>query len=551
MSEFKVLTPQMVWQDYCVDALPFEGQILEEFCNWSAQTTVYSFLAHQKNDSEIRAIMKVYSPLSGAKKRTVLIAPEYDRDPDYNLIVALVARGCCVAVPDLSGEGTPATTYSGIFSYGKFSEAGDHVRKVMPTAKDTCQYLYTIIVKRAALFLKNEGYGIPVLVGLSDAVEVAMAAVGTGTEVVGLAAFNGSGYREYIRLNKYGDSRELELDEERLAWLSGVASVAYAKFVNVPVFLSIGTNSRKADPDRVANLIALLPHDRVHIVFSPRACDYLDPDAFRSFEIWSSAMFNEFQLPECPELEIRVAEDGKIYFEVNCDVSSILVSASIYYSYGVYQHGVRDWLMLDGESISANSFLASPELYDHEGPLFAYAEVRYLTGLTLSSTVEYMFLGGKSVPPCDISENPVIFDAELGESSGFVEEYKGDVLVESGIRTVVSPFGVKGVTTKYDALTTYHFRHEAMHNGSILRLDLLSEGDSEVEVAVLCVKEDGGVRRFAAKDTVCDTKGMFVGHRFSVTDFKDRNYLPLRDWKSVRSLSIKGRGVAVGNIIII
>lgn len=539
----------MVWQDYRADAVSLEQQELGESCSSDVRQTIYGFTALRDEEGEIRAVAKVFTPLTHDAEHTVLIVPEYHKDPDYHLIMELVKMGYRVVSPNLSGEGAACTVYEGKYAYGRYVNAGERLKKVCPTAKDTCQYLYTVIIRRTMQLIEEEGFAPFVVIGLSDAVEVAMAACATGKNALALAAFNGSGYREYIRLNKYGEGRELELDEERVAWLTGVASVAYAKFLDCPFFLSIGTNSTKSDPDRVSNLLALLGSNRVHVVFSPRVADYLNPAAFRSFEIWLSGIFHETPLPECPDLEIRVAEDGKLYFEAHCDVSAMIQGVSIYYSYGDYQHGVRDWLELEGESISADSFLASPQYYDETGPLFAYAEVRYLTGLTLSSTVEYVFLGGKRVHEGERESYRVIFNAEE-EATSFIEEYTGDVLVESGISTVVSPYGVKGITTRYDALTTYHFHPQTMQESNLLQLDFLSEGAGKIEVTLECVEEDN-VKRYVVRDEIGQTQGMFVSRRYRVQDFKDERFLPLRSWKSARSLSVKGQAVAVGSIIMI
>ena len=92
--------------------------------------------------------------------------------------------------------------------YGLYEKAGDHIKKVMPTAKETSQYLYTIIARRTLTFVKRVvSDGKIIVMGLSDAVEIAIAVSALEKDVVdGLACLNGAGYREYIKQNRYAFS---------------------------------------------------------------------------------------------------------------------------------------------------------------------------------------------------------------------------------------------------------------------------------------------------------------------------------------------------------
>ena len=75
--------------------------------------------------------------------------------PDEKLIISLVRAGYAVVVPDLSGVGEFKTEFPESLEYGLYEKAGEHIKKVMPTAKETSQYLYTIIVRRALTFVKR------------------------------------------------------------------------------------------------------------------------------------------------------------------------------------------------------------------------------------------------------------------------------------------------------------------------------------------------------------------------------------------------------------
>ena len=103
----------------------------------------------------------------------------------------LVNSGYLVVMPDLTGISNPRTNYPLSLEYGYIDKAGDRIKKVMPTPMDTCQYLYTVIVRRTLVFIRETfGFADSVLLGMGDAVEVAMQAAGVSKNVRGLACFS-------------------------------------------------------------------------------------------------------------------------------------------------------------------------------------------------------------------------------------------------------------------------------------------------------------------------------------------------------------------------
>lgn len=551
--DYKIMLPQTIWQDYDPSQEELGAKLVGEQINDNVITKNYRFIALTTDDGNIDVAVKVVSPLDGSD-RAVVIVEEYHREPSEELVLDLVASGYVVIIPDISGVHSTPTTFPESLYYGAYDKAGEHIEKVSPTAKDTCQYLYAIIVKRALEFVKKElNVQEIALVGLGNAVEVAMIVAGTGADVKGLACINGAGYREYIRLNKYGSEKELVLDEERMCWLTGIASVAYAKHVKAPTFIALGSNSELVDMDRVENLTALLESD-THIVISPMAGNFILPDAYLGFKIWLKSIFDDRTLPEIPKIDIRVSEEGKIYFDVDCDPSAMVNKVVVYYSTGDYNHEIRAWNKEDGICISFNNeYIASPAVYDEKAPLFAYAEVQYESGLTLTSLPEYVELKGLPVIPCakkKIGRNAIIYQPSQ-EKGNFVEDCDKEVLMARGIEMFKTKRGVMGVKSKHGALKTYHFAPSVGENEEkILQIDIYTEEFTRACVTLYVDTEDG-TRAYTAEDNVQDTKGLFVSYMFKKSDFKDNKLMPLTDWAEVKALSVKGEGIAISNILFI
>ncbi|MFA5449913.1 MAG: hypothetical protein WC292_05705 [Clostridia bacterium] len=545
-----ILLPSAIWQGYDPDAEALEPQLLAEDKRENIHMQTYVVTALSEGDDKLLVAVKIYRPDSGVGQ-TILIVPEYHRPPSRELIFDLAKSGFTVVVPDLSGVAHPPTIFPKAYEYGNFDKAGDHIKRVTPTAKETSQYLYTIIIKRMLAFIKQSLPLNPIgLVGLGDAVEVAMQAAGSGGKVGALACLNSAGYREYIRLNKYGGGKELVMDEERIAWLAGVASVAYAKYINVPTFIAIGTNSEKSDIDRVENLLALIPGDRTYTSFSPRTSDFLLPYTYRTFKLWLQKTLSGEAFPDCPRAMVRVNEEGKIYVDIDCDPSSMIEKVTVYYSYGEYNHEIRDWLKKEGISVSFNEFIATIEVSDPDAPLFVFAEVRYENGIALSSLPEYMELAGQPVKAKPIIKpSRIVFEPSNGKDV-FVECYKGEVLMDYALE-IVAPNSAKGISSKIGSLKTYHIdRHLNIPSESLLQVELFSSEPREVTITLQNKVEDG-IKKYAAVINITDTKGFFIGNKLKASDFKDERMMPLAAWSNIRSIEINGGDIIIGNILFI
>lgn len=543
--EYKILTPSMVWQGYDPEAEPLET-IKEE---GGVSKEIYRFTALVKGGEKVRVAVRVMHP-SRDPAGAVLVVHQYNSLPDDWMLNDLVNSGYLVVMPDLTGISNPRTNYPLSLEYGYIDKAGDRIKKVMPTPMDTCQYLYTVIVRRTLVFIRETfGFADSVLLGMGDAVEVAMQAAGVSKNVRGLACLNGSGYREYIRLNKYGGGNELVMDEERMSWLSGVSSVAYAKYIEAPAFIAIGTNSTISDIDRLPNLKALMPAEEFHTVYSPSAGDFIMPEAYASLKIWLKSVFYDLPLPRCPEAEIRVNDDGSLYVDVHCDAKEEIESVNVYYSEGEYDHKIRYWQHIKGISIACGEYIATPTVSEEDIPFFAFAEVKYSSGLTLCSLIDFAELGELAVKPKKETASRVIYEASIGKN-GFIDGYNGDVLPRSGLSLVRIPSGASGITSRYGSLKTFIKNPKGgIDESSILHIDMCSDEYKEVVVSLEKPNSEGS-KVYKATVRLAPTKGLFSGVQLKASDFKDEKMMPLADW-SISSLKISANNVIVGNILFV
>lgn len=548
--EYKIMTPIQVWQDYN------EEEELELYRNENIIDKEYGFSTYTINamntdDGAVKAVVNVAQKIGRVATKAILIVQEYHREVDKEVIRSLAQEGYVVVVPDCSSIGQQyKTTFPDSLSYGAIDKAGEHIIKVCPTAKDTCQYLYSVITRRTITFITSELHiNDIVLMGIGDATEVAMQVAGCDSRLKGLVCVNGSGYKEYLNLNKYGNKKELVIDEQLMCWLTGVAAVAYAKHISVPVLFAISSNSKQTDIDRLPNLLGLLKEKHSNIVITPRSSGSISYYAYKTIIKWMEQVFEKGILLQRPKIAINVSE-GAVYAEVKADRSKDIKDVYVYYSVGEYDHQVRNWQKSECQTISKNQFIAKLDISQQSGPLFAFCDIIYKEEFSLSSMQTFVELEDLDIKPTEAISSRIVYEGSMGIDS-FTEESEKAILLQNSIMVEKTPIGLKGVTSEYGELISYDIGRFGQYNkGRILQIDVYSNKDISLEIKLI-VKKDDFVEEYSASSYMIAGSGAFTGHKFSSNDFKNTRMLPLEDWVDVKAIKICNKHVIIGKILFI
>ncbi|HQC54966.1 MAG TPA: hypothetical protein PKX91_04490 [Clostridia bacterium] len=554
----KIVVPQELWKDYDPKAMDLNIQELATTQKDSYVLSRYQIDAIKVEDGMVQASIKVTTPIFDTNK-IILLLGNYSAPPATSLALSLVDQGYIVISPDLTGLSSYPTKYPKSLEYCLYNvETKDRLEHLEDTAFESNQYTYSKIVKRTLVFIdKMYPEKEVVLVTLGDSIEVGMQTVGSSVEhnIKGMACINGSGYKEYLGTNKFGEDSEIAIDitQERIGWLSAVAAVSYARNIKIPTLIAIGSNAEFADMDRLINLQTLCGENEIFTIIHPGITDYLPPSGYRSVLAWINAIFKNLPIPTRPKVEIRVNEENKVYFDVDCDPSQLIEEVRVYYSYGEYNHALRGWHFEKAISISYNEYIASPKIYEADVPLFTFAEVIYANGLTISSLVEYIELEDYDIEGEDQTKqsNKLVVLYNVTDGIGlFKEEFDGEVLLENTLRMTKIPSGAKGITTDSNAMKIYPLELSLQDvEDKDLQIELYSDFEGRVEIVLQCSIDKKIVEFTAYK--MLKSNEFFTSCRFSEHDFKDKTMKPLPSWDLVRSIRIKGRKLVVGNILFI
>lgn len=547
--EYKLLTPAQVWQDFNENQEVLQAQTLEEKQIDGLSVSHVSFSALSALDGEVRAVAKITSSQSGGKY--IIIVQNYKKAVQQEVVDDLAREGYTVIVPDCSAIGQKyKTTFPESLAYGNIDQAGEHLTAVCPTAKDTCQYLYSVIVRRTITYINEVLSGKEImLMGIGDGTEVAMQVAGMDKRLCGLVLINGAGYKEYKNLNKYGSKQELQINQRLLCWLTGVASVAYAKHVDAPVFVAVCSNSKNADIDRLSNLLGLFKENQARINITPRGVDTIRAEAYKSMLMWIADVFGKNDIPSRPRIDIRASEEN-LYLDIFADSSRNIKEITAFYSYGEYDHLVRNWYEQKCEAVSKSQYLVKLDIVNDEGPIFAFCQITYKDGLAMSSFEDYTELNGLQLKKTAGELSRIVFEGAAG-IGGFSEESSKDIFLEDGVSLQRTPLGLKGVASASSELVNYEIgRQAAFNKGRILQIDVYTPKEVNLGIKLL-VKFGETVEEYVAEGFLKGSGGAFVSQKFSANEFKNSKMMALEDWDKVKAIKIAGKDIIIGKILFI
>lgn len=538
-----MMTPSLLWAGFDAQSENLNSKLLSEENN----KKTYAFLAMTATDGEVIAEINVFSPPSPTKK-AVLLVGEYYRLPQSDLIENLVSKNYLVCYVDYSAVGKNTNTvFPPSLSYGVIANAGDHLKKLCPTAKDTCQYLYSVIVKRAITFIQKELLQKEiVLVGIKSGVEIAMQTAGSDNRLLALACICGAGYTEYLDKPKY-ENDEIILNDELMQWLTSVSSVAYAKHIKLPVLITVGSNGKLSDIDRLSNIITLMAESEVRINISPRYLDNISKKSYNNFVKWLEGVFLYSTPPEIPVMTINVNNAGAVYASVRTDSCIEVESVKVYYSYGDNSHSTRYWSSSAGETVGECEFIAKMPVSEPSGPLFAFCEVNYRNGIVLSSIIYHIDLENYKITTEKATNIPIIFQYATHQGN-FTEVRDDAVILNDSIEEDVLPINIKGLKCRLGSMVTF-FRSKDIADTKLLQIDTYSS-KLNYTLSMSVIRGGAVYKEYFCEKNVIVTDS-YYSLKLSVNDFKGKDYLPLESWQDIKGIIIKSIDVTIGKIMFI
>lgn len=547
-----ILTPLNLWDDFN-SLLPLKETTLKRETIQNAVFNYVYFSGRQVGNERVR-IYGIYAEQKNSKAGTIIIVPSVDEPLDADLVLYFSNCGFNVLAVDLYGKCdncTDFTVYPQAISYANYVEAGRTFDFVDNTAKETCWYEWSAVVRYAISYAKEKKpMGKIGLLGVKHGANVAWQVSAVDDRVNTSAFLFGAGWQAYKGVYKY-TQEEIELDDERCRFIAGVDAHSYAQLVKVPVLYLGATNNPEFDVERAVDTLQRVDnHNKTWHHFVNVAIDKLDRYSLKDLEIFFSKFISNKKIKLQNVPKVYLEQDGEdVIYTVECADVENIEKVQVFASSNDINPAERVWFMPSLSSSNEGVFTFKRRLYGIVDFEIAYAVVRYKNGLTLSSKFAFDKINVKSN-----SKIPnVIFSSSRLLTRFMFKEIKADLLSNvicvDKIKTYINgPFGILGISTK-NKLISYAVKKfaDVLNENSFIKFDVFTSVPDVIKIDF--ITNDG--MEFSHKITLspCDK---WQNLTIELSDFKTDIGMPIKDYSKINAICVSSKGdVAINNFLVL
>lgn len=549
--ENKILTPLQIWQDYD----PQAAHLRISFTDFQKQNGRISFEAYFNGDdfdgNAPRIFVSGSYPAETSPKIIVYIKDGEGTPPPSNFVNAFIDRGFGFIQFDYNADNTDPTKrsrYPENIVYGEAAHSEGHLSSAEPTAKDSCQYLWTTVTRRIVTLVRSLCPECKIiLVGAREGADMLWQTAAMDKRIDAAIAINNAGWREYDELFRFDENAEpLQMTDERERWFAGCASQTYARYVECPCLLVCGSNNPITSIDRAESTLTLVDNPRVYCSISPNTGLLLP-----QYSLSTQLNFVEYYdnkapfLKKPPALELKT-EDDNLVACLTVDAPLATKEIAVWYAFNELDSTIRNW----NKIILPQNGCKRCEIPVAENAqcAFAFANVEYDDGTVLSSYEDF-FKIPEAISRVLTRRTHIIYERKNGTGC-FVADNSSHYLSCTAPFLKAGAYDILGVTCDNADITTYSVGEDKYirTDESLLQFDAYSEVSTSVEVRV-CNKENGKKVFYTAVCTV-GGDGEWTKCTLAPSSFKTQTLAPLKGWSNIKSLSFhKINGVLFKNIL--
>ena len=511
-----ILSAVALWKKFNTDGSlnPSEwGETKDDKTNGSYCHVTYS--GRVVSDGSVRIYAQFGKPAKAGKFPAVLLLPDVGRPLQRDLVEYFVAKGYAVLMPDYTGktskdgEGTLRTVYPASLSYAGydklqgFSMLGDF------SPEHTCWFEWTSVALYSIKYLKSR----------ADISSIGVVGVRTGGEIAWKVMLspdiacgvpiNAVGWTSSAGVAKFGDNTDINMSEQRHAYIAGVESQSYAPFVKCPVLMLCALRDPRYDVDRAYDTFSRVGNKDANanaIVYSPDSGSCIDPQALRDMDLFleKNLKGREIYIPEGLNVSVKETQEGVLTVAVEGDEEGLLEEVGVYYAEADVhtKSAYREWQKIyeaDGRTVKDGKFTCSVGRYAGASAIFVYAYAKYINGFKITSRIT-----AKKFPQTD--ERAVknrmlysgdgldcfgVFDFEEYSLSGIFLETEALPKMVKGYGGISGAYSVGGIKT-YKISSPQYIPEE----GAMLEFDVYFQRDGEITVSVETADVSEGFMRY-------------------------------------------------------
>ncbi|MGN0771206.1 MAG: hypothetical protein ACI4MI_01330 [Christensenellales bacterium] len=544
-----ILTPVQLWEDYDPQAQPLEASF-QQFEDKGSYFYLQGYFNGDKyDDGVVRIFFNGRIPKDECKKVAILV-DDYDGNRDESAFVGLINQGFGYIFFDYCGEKPGKrhyTKYPKSVDYANLCRAGEHLDHAIPTAKDTCHFVWTKVCRRVVtLATQLLGKSVQIyLIGLRKGSTIAWQTAGMDGRISGLVATLNAGWEEYGDYHKFSDN-DIVLSDERARWLAGCAPQTYARFIKCPTLFIGASNSDLTPVDRLENTLNVIAEkNMLKKCICVGHCNSVDITAVKLVMKWLQATSCGDLLPHSPKMSLCV-KDGRLMANVEFDTSVAVSERYVYYSYDELDPKLRNWNKI---SVDEGADSVVIPVYANNERVYAYAQITYAEGYSLSCLLRTYEVGEDELTFTPLKRSQIIYERKKGTSDWIAEQGDSFEVSKSPVMQK-GALDIMGITAESGDLTTYTLGEDKYFadDDNLLQFDTFCPQERVLEIE-LVVEVCSKTARYVAFVKLGDGEA-WQKHAIEKQRFKTADMLPLKSWKGVKKLTFKSiGGVLINNIL--
>jgi dienelactone hydrolase len=443
-------TPQAVWAGFDPRLEPLEMEILKRWSQHGAVYTEFTFTGMTHEGSRVRVYAISSAPEGKLRLPGVLHIHGGGQTVSPRWLQFWNDRGYAALTFNWGGmwPGRDKFTDWGKLVQGNHKDAGAMVTATKPSVRDSSWYLWTRISRRALTCLELlEGVDPKRLgiFGVSMGGTIAWPMAAMDDRVKAACAIYGVGWNTYPDEIDAPDPKAG--DNEMLLWRRAMEPESYARLVKCPILFLNATNDQHGNMDRSYRTLALVPTD-VRQAITPRYRHHIASEQGADLALWMDAHLKGREpLPKSPIAQVRLAGDGIPTLVVQPDVSKPVRRVDLFYAVENRNPKNRYWRSATGHR-DGDTWIAGLPVHDTKQPIFAFANVLYESGASLSSNLVTVVPAELGAAKATDAGTRLLEDFAHGIDGWVTSSPATDPVppIPSLLRAAKGPGGVPGIT---------------------------------------------------------------------------------------------------------